>query len=61
MKDTTLGPSVLAIFSKYGTDDREIDGLTTPVEYHNFLQIFREIRHNRYAQYWLSTIRNNNK
>ena len=52
---------VKAIFSEYGTDDREIDGLTTPAEYHNFLQTFREIRHNRYAQNWLSTIRNNEK
>ena len=52
---------VKAIFSMYGTDDREIDGLTTPAEYHNFLQTFREIRHNRYAQNWLSTIRNNEK
>ena len=58
--DTWSG-RVKAIFSKYGTDDREIDGLTTPAEYHNFLQTFREIRHNRYAQNWLSTIRNNEK
>ena len=39
---------VKAIFSKYGTDDREINGLTTPAEYHNFLQPFREIRLNRF-------------
>ena len=53
---------VKAIFSKYGTDDRKIDdGLTTPAEYHNFLKTFREIRHYRYAQNWLSKIRNNEK
>ena len=49
---------VKSIFSKYGTDASEIDGLIT---LHNFLQIFHEIRHNGYAQNWLSTTRNNEK